>query len=183
MNPGPTSQRNGAAQAAFICLLIAFLVSMIPLIGWVFGGVFALVAFILGIVACAQSRVTEGITAIAGSLFVVPVGGVVGWIAIAILALGTHPTPQKTAAGPLAPAPITPSSEFKMDAPSAPSVSFSGLRGRAENGDAQAQYQVGLCYYLGQNVPVDYDEAVRWFKRAADQGNKSAEMALSRFIK
>jgi len=40
------------------------------------------------------------------------------------------------------------------------------LRLRAEAGDAEAQYTIGLTYDMG--VPQDNAEAVRWYRLAAD---------------
>ena len=47
------------------------------------------------------------------------------------------------------------------------------LRERAEQGDADAQYELGITF-LGK----DNTEAVRWFRKAADQGNASAQFNL-----
>ena len=48
------------------------------------------------------------------------------------------------------------------------------LRVRAEAGDAEAQYSLGLIYDNGRGVPQDDAEAVRWYRLAADQGYASA---------
>jgi len=48
------------------------------------------------------------------------------------------------------------------------------LRTRAEQGDVFAQCQMGLIYEIGNIVAKDYVEAVRWFRRAAEQGNASS---------
>ncbi len=47
------------------------------------------------------------------------------------------------------------------------------LRGRAEAGDADAQYALGCRYYEGDGVPRDYREALRWYRKAAAQGHNS----------
>ena len=48
-----------------------------------------------------------------------------------------------------------------------------GLYHAAELGDADAQYNLGTLYFVGQDVPQDYTEAaVRWLRRAAEQGNQ-----------
>ena len=39
----------------------------------------------------------------------------------------------------------------------------------AEQGLADAQYNLGLMYYRGSGVPQDYKEAVRWYTFAAEQ--------------
>jgi len=45
------------------------------------------------------------------------------------------------------------------------------LKKLADNGDAVAQYELGVCYREGKQVKEDYREAVRWFLRAANQGH------------
>ncbi len=44
----------------------------------------------------------------------------------------------------------------------------------AEQGNALAQSILGGMYDEGQGVPQDYAEAVRWYRRAAEQGLPSA---------
>jgi len=39
----------------------------------------------------------------------------------------------------------------------------------ANQGNAEAQLELGLMYADGQGVPRDYKEAVKWFRLAADQ--------------
>ena len=41
---------------------------------------------------------------------------------------------------------------------------------KAEQGDAEAQNVLGLMYSLGLGVPPDKHEAVKWYRRAAEQG-------------
>jgi TPR repeat protein len=47
---------------------------------------------------------------------------------------------------------------------------LSELTPLAENGDAEAQYTLGIIYSQGQGVLQDDAEAVKWYRRAADQG-------------
>ncbi|MCZ6876991.1 MAG: tetratricopeptide repeat protein [Acidobacteria bacterium] len=49
---------------------------------------------------------------------------------------------------------------------------------RAEQGDADAQYRLGVMYNEGQEVPQDYKEAVRWWRAAAEQGLASSQNNL-----
>jgi TPR repeat protein len=49
------------------------------------------------------------------------------------------------------------------------------LRELAEQGDADAQKNLGVCYHDGQGVAQDYAEAVKWFRMAAEQGNAAAQ--------
>ena len=60
-----------------------------------------------------------------------------------------------------------------------------GLTGKAKEyytkaiaGDAEAQYQLGECYYSGEDVQKDYAEAVKWYLKAAAQGHTEAEYSL-----
>jgi uncharacterized protein len=48
----------------------------------------------------------------------------------------------------------------------------------AEQGYAQAQYNVGVMYESGQGVARDYREALRWYRLAAVQGHARAQISL-----
>ena len=48
----------------------------------------------------------------------------------------------------------------------------------AEQGYAQAQYNLGAAYALGEGVPQDYRKAVHWYRLAAEQGNAVAQSSL-----
>ena len=52
------------------------------------------------------------------------------------------------------------------------------LRLAAEQGNADAQYNLAVMYANGLGVPQDDAEAVRWYRRAADQGMANAQAAL-----
>jgi len=43
-------------------------------------------------------------------------------------------------------------------------------RESAEQGNADAQYMLGECYYYGAGVEVNHKEAVKWYQKAAEQG-------------
>ena len=45
----------------------------------------------------------------------------------------------------------------------------------AEQGDADAQYNLGVMYANGQGVSQDYKTAVKWYRLAAEQGNPRAQ--------
>ncbi len=49
----------------------------------------------------------------------------------------------------------------------------------AEQGDAEAQFELGQLYQFAQGVPLDYVEAVKWFGRAAEQGHAAAQLSLA----
>ena len=48
----------------------------------------------------------------------------------------------------------------------------------AEQGHADAQYNLGVMYNNGQGVTQDYAEAMRWFRKAAEQGWAEAQYNL-----
>ena len=52
------------------------------------------------------------------------------------------------------------------------------IRLSADQGNASAQYNLGLMYDFGWGVPQDKAEAVRWFRLSADQGNADAQYNL-----
>jgi uncharacterized protein len=53
------------------------------------------------------------------------------------------------------------------------------LLDKANTGDAVAQVQVGDAYAEGKGVTRDPVQAAEWYKKAADQGNVSAELHLA----
>src|ERR1700687_3198039 len=52
------------------------------------------------------------------------------------------------------------------------------IRPLANDGDAAAQFNLGLMYITGPGVTRDDAEAVMWFRKAADQGDAVAEFLL-----
>ena len=48
----------------------------------------------------------------------------------------------------------------------------------AQQGNARAQVNLGLMYYQGVGVPRDYQEALKWYRKAAEQGYASAQNNL-----
>ena len=48
----------------------------------------------------------------------------------------------------------------------------------AEQGDVNAQNNLGVMYFQGQGVPQDYKEAAKWLRLAAVKGNKTAQKNL-----
>ena len=49
---------------------------------------------------------------------------------------------------------------------------------RAQAGDAEAQYQIGLKHIYGTDAPKDSSEAARWFAKAAEQGYLPAKREM-----
>jgi len=52
------------------------------------------------------------------------------------------------------------------------------LRPLAEQGSADAQFNIGLMYNQGRGTPVDYKEAAKWYRLAAEQNLPRAEFYL-----
>ena len=48
----------------------------------------------------------------------------------------------------------------------------------AEQGNAMAQFNLGVMYDKGQGVKQDYFEAVKWYRQAAEQGEALAQFNL-----
>ena len=48
----------------------------------------------------------------------------------------------------------------------------------ANQGDAVAQYNLGLMYERGYGVPQNYVEAMKWYRKAADRGHPTAKFNL-----
>lgn len=59
--------------------------------------------------------------------------------------------------------------------------SFDDLKEAAEQGNADAQLILGLCYYNGDGVWQNYEEAFLCFKKASNQGNAEAQYFLGLF--
>ena len=49
---------------------------------------------------------------------------------------------------------------------------------QAKDGDATAQYNLGICYYNGDGVVVDKAEAVKWLRKAAEKGHPESQGML-----
>ena len=52
------------------------------------------------------------------------------------------------------------------------------LRRAADQGDADAQYNLGVMYSNGEGVPQDFTQAMAWYRQAADQGDAGAQYNL-----
>ena len=51
----------------------------------------------------------------------------------------------------------------------------------AQLGHAEAQAELGLCYYIGSGVEKNENEAAKWYLKAAEQGNPKAQVNLAHF--
>ena len=53
------------------------------------------------------------------------------------------------------------------------------LKKAAEQDHAEAQCQLGDCFYLGQGVEKDLAQAAHWYRKAAEQGHVGAQLSLA----
>ena len=57
-------------------------------------------------------------------------------------------------------------------------IKFTETEAKAEAGDVEAQFSLGVMYDGGDGVPQDFKEAVKWFRKAAEQGHAGAQNNL-----
>jgi hypothetical protein len=62
--------------------------------------------------------------------------------------------------------------------PDDPAAAVKQLEPLAEQGNADAQFNLGSLYYQGWGVPQDYKEATKWFRKAAGQRHIFAQVTL-----
>ena len=67
---------------------------------------------------------------------------------------------------------------FTGSAHAAAADEFNAVKKAAEQGDADAQHNLGVMYAYGKGVPEDDAEAVRWYLKAAEQGHADAQHNL-----
>lgn len=61
---------------------------------------------------------------------------------------------------------------------SAAATEIDALTVAAEQGDAESQYQLALCFDYGCDAPQDRAAALTWYRRAAKQGHANAQNSL-----
>ena len=59
-----------------------------------------------------------------------------------------------------------------------PAIDLGRLTKQANEGNAEAQFRLGLAYEFGQGVEKSAYDAMRWYRMAADRGDLSAENNL-----
>jgi uncharacterized protein len=56
--------------------------------------------------------------------------------------------------------------------------SVAEIKAKAEAGDANSEYILGLCYDEGKGVAKDQVEAAKWYRKAAEQNHAKAQYNL-----
>lgn len=64
-------------------------------------------------------------------------------------------------------------------APEKPKTKIEELRERAESGNAEAQYELGLAYFIGDGVQRNDSEGIKWYQKSAEQGHPNAQFNLA----
>lgn len=54
------------------------------------------------------------------------------------------------------------------------------LKTKAESGDVEAQYELGMKYFYGRGVDKNFFEAEKWFHEAAEQGHVYSQYELGK---
>jgi CHAT domain-containing protein/TPR repeat protein len=73
---------------------------------------------------------------------------------------------------------VSAENQEEVESPSSQATSFQAIVEKAERGDADAQYNLGVMYYLGKEVAQNDIEAAKWFRKAAKQGHAGAYGSL-----
>jgi len=55
---------------------------------------------------------------------------------------------------------------------------FSVVKSNAEQGNADAQFNLAVKYYYGEGIPQDFKKAIYWYTKAAEQGDVRAQFSL-----
>ena len=55
---------------------------------------------------------------------------------------------------------------------------FRKYMAKAQDGDVDAQYNLGIMYYHGEGIQKNHDEALKWFHLSAEQGDAEAQYNL-----
>jgi hypothetical protein len=58
---------------------------------------------------------------------------------------------------------------------------FSKLLKQAESGDVASQYQVAVNFDTGALIPRDFDKALKWYQRAAQNNHNESRFLLGYF--
>ena len=67
---------------------------------------------------------------------------------------------------------------FSLGAAPGQKLDFESIRHLANRGNVEAQFNLGAMYENAQGVPANYQEAVKWYSKAAAKGNAAAQYNL-----
>jgi hypothetical protein len=78
-----------------------------------------------------------------------------------------------------APVPLSPPRALATPSTAKEAPEITALRQRAEKGNAEAQFSLGLAFLGGTGVGRDFVEAASWFRKAAEQGHPKAQYKMA----
>lgn len=73
---------------------------------------------------------------------------------------------------------MTPPNVITADAPRYPENAVEKMKAAAMQGHAFAQHALAVMYYVGNGVPKNLAEAIKWYQKAAEQGYAKAQFNL-----
>ena len=74
--------------------------------------------------------------------------------------------------------PATTESSVVDDPKPVTEAEFEQTKAKAESGDAEEQFNLGVIYAYDSGRGGDFKEAVKWYRKAAEQGNAMAQVNL-----
>jgi len=74
------------------------------------------------------------------------------------------------------------SGQMKFNKRKKDQAQFNSYKQLAEQGDANAQYNLGVCFENGMHVTKDMTQAINWYRKAAERGNVDAECKLGQLF-
>jgi CHAT domain-containing protein/uncharacterized protein YqgQ len=77
---------------------------------------------------------------------------------------------------------VSADNQEEVESPSSQAASFQAIVEKAERGDVDAQFNLGLMYFYGKGVTQNDIEAAKWFRQAAEQGHARASGILGRIL-
>lgn len=60
-------------------------------------------------------------------------------------------------------------------------IKLDSLLQKSKDGNAEAQYELGNCYFYGNDVKKDFPQAFKWYQKAAEQGHPQAKDVLEQY--
>jgi hypothetical protein len=102
-------------------------------------------------------------------------------VAVVAMAAGYLSAPIIEKRWPASPQASQRSSQLPLQLQRAQPQSLADLRKLADQGDPEAQYQMGVRFHNGEDVRQDDAQAMQWFLRAAEEGHVTAQSALGAY--
>jgi len=190
VNQVAAKQGNGVGTAGFVLALIAFTV-LIPIVGWFLFPIW-LIGLILSFAGVFKKPRGLAIAGLVISLLqiilklfvfsaILGIGAVAGKATKELAKTAIETTIDKQLEQPAstmsAKELFAVGEKYYYDDKSYTEAA-KWYRMSAEQGYAEAQYELGEMYYAGEGVEKNYSEALKWIRKSADQGNANAQNTM-----